>query len=214
MWPFEKKEKPLDPQTKDEFHRKAQELAPDLLRFGNDAGKNLFGVLRGREARVEEAEKELLVAVDTLSFCTHLVDRYASRTLGRQLGKVFVGDLRQEMCRLLGSVQPRAKRCALKIMPALSKGAGRRQAPHTVSLNADPSEGQRQPGRRAFLGIHQQGGRDLRKCQQRTAQAGIACGSGHRRNDPANHKGNPPRGEAVGAIRPRSKEDTKPIFRR
>ena len=68
MWPFEKKEKSLDPQTKGEFHRKARGLAPDLLRFGNDAGKNLFRVLMGREARVEEAEKELLVAVDTLSF--------------------------------------------------------------------------------------------------------------------------------------------------
>jgi hypothetical protein len=75
MWPFEKKKKPLDPQTKDALDRKARELAPDLLRFGNDAGDNLFRVLMGREARVEEAEKELLVAVDTLFFCTHLVDR-------------------------------------------------------------------------------------------------------------------------------------------
>jgi hypothetical protein len=110
MWPFEKKKKPLDPQTKDALDRKARELAPDLLRFGNDAGDNLFRVLMGREARVEEAEKELLVAVDTLFFCTHLVDRYASRTLGRQLGKAFVGDLRQEMYRLLYSVQPRAEK--------------------------------------------------------------------------------------------------------
>jgi hypothetical protein len=61
----------------------------------------------------------LLVAVDTLFFCTHLVDRYASVTLGRQLGKVFVGDLRQEMYRLLCSVQPRAKKEAI---PQITKG--------------------------------------------------------------------------------------------
>lgn len=119
MWPFEKKEKALDPQMKDAFHRKTRELAPDLLRFGNSACKNLFRVLMGREAQVEEAEKGLLVAVDALFFCTHLVDRHTSVTLGPQLGKSFVGDLWQEMYRLLYSIQPRAKKEAI---PQITKG--------------------------------------------------------------------------------------------
>jgi hypothetical protein len=65
------------------------------------------------------------IAVDALFFCTHLVDRYASVTLGRQLGKIFVGDLWQE---LFYSVQPRAKKEAIPqitkgILPAVAAGA-------------------------------------------------------------------------------------------
>jgi hypothetical protein len=104
---------------KDEFHRKARELAPDLLRFGNEAGKNLFRVLMGRQARVEQAEKELLVAVDTLFSARTLWTAMHLRLWHTSWARFLWGDLRQERYRLLYSVQQRAKKEAI---PQITKG--------------------------------------------------------------------------------------------